>query len=70
VDLIGKLLVMAGLALTVIGGLIWLASGKGRGGFLPGDIAVERGEFRFYFPLMTCLVVSLLLTLVLRLIRR
>ena len=63
-------MVMAGLALTAIGGLVWLASGKGRGGFLPGDISIERGEFRFYFPLVSCLVVSAVLTLVIWLFRR
>ena len=39
-------------------------------GRLPGDIVVRRGNFSFYFPLATSIVVSLLLTLVLSLFRR
>jgi hypothetical protein len=37
---------------------------------LPGDIVVERGAFRFYFPIVTCLVVSLLILLILGLVNR
>jgi len=37
-------------------------------GRLPGDLAVERGNWRFYFPIVTCLLLSLLMTLVLWLI--
>jgi hypothetical protein len=40
--------------------------GRGR---LPGDIAIERDNFRFYFPLTTCLIVSVILTGVLWLVR-
>lgn len=51
-------------------GVIWLAAPLipwlGR---LPGDIAVERGNFRIYFPIVTCVVLSLLLTAIMSLIR-
>jgi ribose/xylose/arabinose/galactoside ABC-type transport system permease subunit len=68
---VGKILVTVGLALVVIGGLIWF-SGKlnlplGR---LPGDFRIERGSFKFYFPLATCLLISAVLTLVMWLLHR
>ena len=66
----GKMLVIAGLALAFIGALVWLGFGKGRGGLLPGDISVERGDFKFYFPLVSCLVVSAVLTFILWMLRR
>jgi hypothetical protein len=64
-----RALIAIGLILLGIG-LLWpwlQRSGLGR---LPGDIVFERGSFRFYFPLATCLLVSVLLTLVLWLVRR
>lgn len=61
-----------GLGLVSAGiGVIWLVApsipwlGK-----LPGDIAVERPNFRFYFPIATCVLLSLLLTGVLWLVRK
>lgn len=62
-------MVMAGLALAVMGALLWLLSGRG-GTLLPGDLAWQRGPVRLYFPVVTCLVVSLVLTLLLWLFRR
>lgn len=68
---IGKLLLLTGLLLAIAGGLLWLA---GRAqlplGRLPGDIRIERPNFRFYFPLTTSILLSLLLTLILWLFRR
>ena len=66
----GKVLVIAGLALALVGALVWIGFGKGRGGFLPGDISVERGDFKFYFPVVSCLVASAVLTFILWLLRR
>jgi hypothetical protein len=63
----GKLLIVAGLAIAAIGLLISLGVPFGR---LPGDIVVRRGSFSFYFPIVTCIVLSLLATLVLSLLRR
>nr|WP_026326813.1 DUF2905 domain-containing protein [Paenibacillus ginsengihumi] len=64
-----KLLIMTGAVLIVIG-LLWSVGGRflhlGR---LPGDIVVEKENFRFYFPIVTCLVLSVGLSLVLYLIR-
>lgn len=64
-----KLLIMTGAVLIVIG-LLWSVGGRflhlGR---LPGDIVVEKENFRFYFPIVTCLVLSVGLSMVLYLIR-
>jgi hypothetical protein len=66
---LGKLLILAGCVLVAVGGLVWLLDSRGGAG-LPGDITFEKGNFRFYFPVATCLVVSLALTLLLWLFPR
>jgi predicted MFS family arabinose efflux permease len=63
----GKALVLIGLAIAGIGLLIMLGLPLGR---LPGDFAVRRGNFSFYFPLATSIVLSIILTLILSLFRR
>ncbi len=69
---LGRLLVVAGLALALVGGLFLLAERFPglRLGRLPGDLRVERGNFRLYFPLATSILVSVLLSLVLWLLGR
>lgn len=59
---VGKILVVLGVALALLGLIVWAL---GRAGFrgLPGDIAYEGEGVRFYFPIVTCIVVSILLTL-------
>ena len=63
----GKLLVVVGLVISGIGVLIMLGVPFGR---LPGDFAVKRGNFAFYVPLATSIVLSILLTLLFALFRR
>jgi hypothetical protein len=65
----GRLLVTLGLAIALLG-LAWPWLSKLGLGRLPGDIVVERGSSRFYFPVVTCLLVSLVVSLVLWLFRR
>ena len=60
---LGKVLFILGLVLTVAGAVLWKTGGRGGLGRMPGDIFVQRGSSTFYFPLVTCLVVSALLTL-------
>ena len=68
---IGKILVVVGLALVALGLLVWLGGKMNLPlGRLPGDIRVDRPNFKFYFPLTTCLLISVLLTLILWLLRR
>ena len=65
----GKWLVLGGLILAAIGGL-FLAGGRLplRLGRLPGDIAIEGKRGSFYFPIVTCILLSVVLTLVMWLI--
>jgi hypothetical protein len=64
---VGKALVVIGLVIAGLGMLIMLGLPLGR---LPGDIAVRRGNFSFYFPLTTSIVLSIVLTLLFALFRR
>ena len=54
-------LVAIGLMLVVLG-LLWPLLSKLGLGRLPGDIVIERGNVRFYFPIVTCLIVSIVLS--------
>lgn len=66
----GWIALSAGAALA-IAGLVMLALSKVPGlGRLPGDIAVTRPGFSFHFPIVTCLVISLVATLILNLVAR
>jgi hypothetical protein len=62
---LGKFMVVAGLALLVIGGLLMFSDRLSflRIGRLPGDVIYRRGNFTFYFPIVTSIVLSLILTL-------
>ena len=62
-------LVVIGLVIVGVGAIWLLAPHIPWLGKLPGDIAVERPNFRFYFPVVTCIVLSLLLTGILWLVR-
>ncbi len=66
---LGRVFLVAGVVLVVVGLLLVLGGRIPWLGRLPGDIAIERGNFRFYFPLATCLLLSLVLTLLFRLFR-
>jgi hypothetical protein len=63
----GKTLLVLGLAMAALGVLMMLGLPLFR---LPGDFSVRRGNFSFYFPLATSIVLSILLTLLISLIRR
>ena len=70
----GKILVGLGVVMVILGGLLLLAGGfSGKVpwiGRLPGDIYVDRGSWSFYFPLATCILLSLVLTLLFSLFGR
>lgn len=63
----GRVLVLVGLGIVGIGVLIMLGLPLGR---LPGDVVLRRGNFAVYVPISTCIVLSLLLTLLLMFLRR
>ncbi|HEU4388849.1 MAG TPA: DUF2905 domain-containing protein [Blastocatellia bacterium] len=69
---IGRYLVFLGAAVIAVG-IIFIILGRFPGlkiGRLPGDIYIERGNWKFYFPLMTSIIVSLILSLLLWLFSR
>ncbi|EGD52193.1 hypothetical protein TheetDRAFT_0912 [Thermoanaerobacter ethanolicus JW 200] len=68
-DNFGKMLIFMGAILILIGVLFSVGSKIGLGR-LPGDIVYQKGNFTFYFPIMTSLLLSLFLTLIFWLFRR
>jgi len=70
---LGRMMVLAGATLLVVGAIVWLAARTGglplRLGRLPGDIAYQGKHGSFYFPVVTCILLSVLLTLVMWLVQ-
>lgn len=64
-----KFLVIAGLVMVGLG-LLWMVGERFGLGRLPGDIVVERGNVKFYFPLATSLILSVVISLLLWLFNR
>ena len=67
---LGKTLISLGIVLVIVGAIIVLAGKLPWLGHLPGDIAIERDRFSFYFPLASCILVSVIVSLVLYFFRR
>ncbi|HEX7516581.1 MAG TPA: DUF2905 domain-containing protein [Chthoniobacterales bacterium] len=67
---LGKLLALFGGVITILGLALWSGFASGWLGRLPGDIRIERGNSAFYFPIATCLIISIVLSLILSLFRR
>ncbi len=67
---LGKALIVTGLLLVVLGAAIWSFGSAAIPGRLPGDIYVRRGNFSFYFPVTTAIVISLVLSLIAAWLRR
>ena len=67
---IGKILCIVGLIVAVAGAWLWSGRGLGLLGRLPGDISYQNGDFRFYFPVTTCILASVALTLLVWFLRR
>jgi uncharacterized membrane protein YidH (DUF202 family) len=67
---LGKFLVILGGVIIVLGLLLWSGVGTSWLGRLPGDIRIERGNSAFYFPIVTCIIISIVLSLVFSLFRR
>jgi hypothetical protein len=59
----GKFLFVIGLVIALAGAWLWSGRGLSWLGRLPGDISYQNGDFRFYFPVTTCILVSVVLTL-------
>jgi hypothetical protein len=67
---VGKLLLVAAGVLAVVGLVLLYGARIPFLGRLPGDISVSRGNFRFYFPIVTSLVLSVLATIILNIFFR
>ncbi len=67
---LGKFLIIIGIVTAVVGLIFWSGFAPKWLGRLPGDIRIERGNSAFYFPIVTCIVISILLSLILSIFRR
>jgi len=67
---LGKFAVVIGIVITLVGLMMWSGFAPRWLGRLPGDIRIERGNSAFYFPIVTCIVLSIVLSLLLSIFRR
>jgi uncharacterized membrane protein len=67
---LGRFLVVIGVILVILGAVMMLAPKIPWLGKLPGDISFKRGNVSFYFPLGTCILISIILTLIMYLFRK
>jgi Protein of unknown function (DUF2905) len=67
---LGRVLIIVGVILVIVGAVFLLVPKLPWLGKLPGDITYKRGNFSFYLPLGTCILISLILTLIMYLFRR
>ena len=67
---LGKFLVMIGAVLVVLGAILWSGFAPKWLGHLPGDIRIEREHSAFYFPIVTCIIISIVLSLLFSIFRR
>ncbi|MCD6575117.1 DUF2905 domain-containing protein [Candidatus Aerophobetes bacterium] len=65
---LGKMLVIMGVFIALVGIALWWGPKIPFLGKLPGDIYIEKGNFSFYFPVVTCILISIILSLILTLI--
>ena len=67
---LGKFVVVIGVVVTLVGLIMWSGFAPKWLGRLPGDIRIERGHSAFYFPIVTCIILSIVLSLLLSIFRR
>jgi hypothetical protein len=67
---LGKFVVVLGVIITLVGLVMWSGFAPKWLGRLPGDIRIERGHSAFYFPIVTCIILSIVLSLLLSIFRR
>lgn len=66
----GKIFIGLGILMIIVGGLFMLGGKIPFLGRLPGDIAIQKKNFSFYFPITTCIILSIIFSLVMWLLRR
>lgn len=67
---IGRFLLIIGAVVFLVGLVFWSGFAPKWLGRLPGDIRIERGTSAFYFPIVTCILISILLSLIMSIFRR
>jgi len=67
---LGKMLAVLGGLIMTVGFALWAGFGSRWLGRLPGDLRIERGNSAFYFPIVTCLIISIVLSLIFSFFRR
>lgn len=67
---LGKFLVIVGVVLAVVGLILWSGFAPKWFGRLPGDIRIEREHSAFYFPIVTCILISIVLSILVSIFRR
>jgi len=67
---LGKFLVIAGAMIILLGAILWSGVAPRWLGRLPGDIRIEREHSVFYFPIVTCIIISIVLSLLFSIFRR
>lgn len=67
---LGKFLVIAGAMIVLLGAILWSGLAPRWLGRLPGDIRIEREHSAFYFPIVTCIIISIVLSLLFSIFRR
>ena len=67
---LGKVLILLGVLIIVIGLLLLIGEKIPWIGKLPGDIIIRKEKFSFYFPITTCIIISIILTLLFTLFRK
>jgi len=67
---LGKFVVIIGIIVTLVGLVMWSGFAPKWLGRLPGDIWIEREHSTFYFPIVTCIILSIVLSLLLSIFRR
>ncbi|HGJ64488.1 TPA: DUF2905 domain-containing protein [bacterium] len=68
--LLAKALIIGGIILIILGGIVMFSGRIPWLGKLPGDIHIKKDGFSFYFPLTTCIIISIILTIIFRFIKR
>ena len=67
---LGKFLMVVGAVTLVLGAILWSGFAPKWLGRLPGDIRIEREQSAFYFPIVTCIIISIVLSLLMSIFRR
>jgi hypothetical protein len=67
---LGKFVVIIGIIMTLVGLVMWSGVAPKWLARLPGDIRIEREHSAFYFPIVTCIILSIVLSLLLSIFRR